>query len=110
MSKIQLPDQFRDLEALASTWSLSTEAERHAKRLTSSIAELRAVYDALMPRIHDVLAYLSEFQLENLTPEGRNLFYLTCSLAEIGPAVELFGQPEVPAGYDSRRFIPAEGQ
>jgi hypothetical protein len=27
----------------------------------------------LMPRIHDVLAYLSELQLENLTPKGRNM-------------------------------------
>jgi hypothetical protein len=110
MVDIRLPDQFRDLEPLASIWSLPTEAKRHAKRLASSIAELRTLYDALMLRIDDVLAYLSEFQLENLTSEGRNLFYLACSLAEIGPAVELFGQPEVLAGYDSRRFIPAEGQ
>ena len=110
MSDARLPEQFRDLEALGDVWILPTEGERHARRLTSNIAELRAFYDALMPRIDDVLAYLSEFQLENLTSEGRNLFYLACSLAEIGPAVELFGQPEVLAGYDSRRFIPAEGQ
>ena len=110
MSDIRLPDQFRDLEPLASIWTLPTEKERHARRLASNITELRALYDALMPRIGDMLAYLSEFPVEKLTPEGRNLFYLACSLAEIGPAVELFGQAEVPAGYDSRRFIPAEGQ
>jgi hypothetical protein len=110
MSDVRLPEQFRDLEPLASIWTLPTEAQRHARRLASSIVELRTLYDALMPRIDHVLSYLSEFQLENLTPEGRNLFYLACALAEIGPAVELFGQPEVPAGYDSRRFLPAEGQ
>ncbi len=110
MSDARLPDQLRDLEPFASVWVLPTEAERHAKRLASDITELRALYDALMPQIKEVLAYLSEFQLENLTPEGRNLLYLACSLAEISPAVELYGQPEVPDGYDSRRFIPAEGQ
>ena len=110
MSDVRLPDQFRDLEALARLWTLPTEAERHARRLASSIAELRALYDALMLRIADVLAYLSEFEVESLTPEGRNLLDLACSLAEVGPAVELYGQPEVPDGYDSRRFIPAEGQ
>jgi hypothetical protein len=110
MPDVQLPDQFRDFEPLANVWSLATEAERHARRLASSIQELRRLYDALMPRIDDVLAYLSEFQIENLTPEGRNLLYLAFSLAEIGPAVELYGQPEVPDGYDSRRFIPVEGQ
>ena len=110
MSDAQLPDQFCDLEPLARVWILPTEAERHAKRLASTITELRALYDALMPRIEEVLAYLSAFQLDNLPPEGRNLLSLACSLAEIGPAVELYGQPEVPDGYDSRRFIPAEGQ
>ena len=110
MSDARLPDQFRDLEPLASVWMLPTEAERHARRLASNIAELRVFYDALLPRIDEVLAYLSEFQLDNLPPEGRNLLSLACSLAEIGPAVELYGQPEVPDGYDSRRFIPAEGQ
>jgi len=110
MSDARLPDQFRDLEPLASVWMLPTEAERHARRLASNIAELRALYDALMPRIEEMLAYLSEFQLENLPSEGRNLLSLTCSLAEIGPAVELYGQSEVPDGYDSRRLIPAEGQ
>ena len=50
-----------------------------------------------MPRIDDVLAYLSEFQVDNLTPKGRNLFYLECSLAEIGPAVELFGPARSPS-------------
>jgi hypothetical protein len=110
MSDVRLPDQFRDLEPLARTWSLPTETERHAKRLASNIAELRALYDALLPRIEEVLAYLSAFQLDNLPPEGCTLLSLACSLAEIGPAVELYGQPAVPDGYDSRRFIPAEGQ
>lgn len=105
-----LPDRFRDIESFASAWSLPTEADRHARRLASTIEELQAFYDAMMPRIDDILGYLSEFPLESLTPEGRNLLNLAFSLAEIGPAVELYGMPEVPDGYDSRRFVPAEGQ
>jgi hypothetical protein len=110
MREPRLPDRFRDLEPLAETWALPTEAERHARRLASSIADLRAFYDAIFPRIDDVLAYLSEFQLESLTPQGQCLLELAFSLAEIGPAVELYGQPEVPDGFDSRRFVPAPGQ
>ena len=86
------------------------EAERHALRLASTIEKLRNLYDLLLPRIEDILAYLSEFQVESLTPEGKHLLNFALALAEIAPAVELFGQPEVPDGYDSRRFIPAEGQ
>jgi hypothetical protein len=108
--ELRLPDQFHDLEPLAAAWALSTETERHARRLSSGIEELRAFYDAIFPRIVDVLAYLSEFPLEGLTPEAQRLLHLAFSLAEIAPAVELYGQPEVPDGYDSRRFVPADGQ
>jgi hypothetical protein len=110
MPDVRLPDRFRDLEPLASIWALPHESERHALRLASTIQDLRALYDAMMPRIEDILAYLSEFPVEALTSESRNLLNLACSLAEIGPAVELYGATEVPNGYDSRRFRPAEGQ
>lgn len=110
MPKPVLPEQFRDLESWAGLWALRTEVERHARRLGSTIEELRTFYEALIPRIEDILGYLSEFPLETLTPEGERLMLLTFSLAEIAPAVELYGQPEVPDGYDSRRFIPADGQ
>jgi hypothetical protein len=43
-----------------------------------------------------------------LAPKGQTLLQLTLSLAEIAPAVELFGQVEVPDGYDSRRVIAVD--
>jgi hypothetical protein len=110
MPEVSLPDQFRELEPVAQVWALRTETERHAQRFASTIEELRAVYNALLPWIDDMLAYLSEFPLESLTAEGDRLLRLAFAMAEIGPAVELYGQPEVPNGYDSRRFIPADGQ
>jgi hypothetical protein len=110
MPEPALPEQFRDLESWARIWALRTEAERHARRLASTIEELRVFYDAMMSRIEDILAYLSEFPLESLTPEVDRLLRLAFALAEIAPAVELYGQPEVPDGYDSRRFIPEDGQ
>jgi hypothetical protein len=110
MPELRLPDRFRDLEPIAAVWALPTEAERHARRLAGTIAELRALYDQLFPRIEDILAYLSEFALDSLTPEGQHLLHLTFALAEIAPAVELYGQVTVPDGYDSRRFLPVAGQ
>jgi hypothetical protein len=110
MPELRLPDRFRDLEPVAAVWALPTEAERHALRLASTIAELRGFYDQIFSRIEDMLAYLSEFAVANLTPEGHHLMHLAFALAEIAPAVELYGQPEVPDGYDSRRFLPVLGQ
>ena len=103
-----LPKAFRDLESFAAIWALGSETERHGRRLASTITELRGFYDAMLPRIDAVLEYLNDFPLEQLAPEARNLLNLSLALAEIAPAVELFGQPAVPDAFDSRRVIVRE--
>jgi hypothetical protein len=104
----QLPAAFHDLESFATVWALGSETERHHRRLASSITEIRAFYEAILPRIDTILEYLNDFPLEQLAPEASNLLNLSLALAEIAPAVELFGQPEVPDAFDSRRVIAVE--
>ena len=45
----------------AGRWALPTKNERHARRLGSTVAELRTFYDAVLPRIDAMLAYLNDF-------------------------------------------------
>ena len=47
-----LPPEFADLEPFAD-WALPTERERYAKRLSSTMDELQAFYDAALPRLED---------------------------------------------------------
>ena len=101
----QLPEQFQDLAPYLD-WSLPTERERSAKRQASTMAEIKAFYDTLLPRMEEVLPYLAQFPSEKSPVDVQNLFYLTLSLAEVAPAVENFGQPSVVDGYDIARFIP----
>jgi len=101
----RLPDQFRDLEPLL-TWALPSERKRSAKRHASSMDDLRAFYDAMLPRMVDILDFLNGFSPDNVPAEVNRLFLMTLSLAEIAPAIENFGQPAVLDGYDFSRFIP----
>ena len=48
-----LPSEFADLEPFAD-WCLTTEAERYAKRLASSMDELQSFYDAAFPRLEQM--------------------------------------------------------
>ena len=105
MAQQQLPEGFRDLEPWLA-WSLATERERSAKRQSSTMEEIKAFYDAMLARMEEVLSYLEQFPLDNIPPDAQQLFYLTLSLAEVAPAVELFGQPSVVDGYDISRFTP----
>jgi hypothetical protein len=106
MSERLLPELFQDLEPLAATWALATERERGGKRLSSSMEELQAFYHALLPRMEAIIDYLNQLPLENMPVDAQRLMYLTLSLAEVAPAVELFKQPSVVDGYDAARFVP----
>ncbi|MGE4056430.1 MAG: hypothetical protein AB7F99_16705, partial [Vicinamibacterales bacterium] len=88
-----LPDQFADLEPLAGRWSLATETQRSRHRLASSMEDMAAFAQALLPQLDRIFAYLDQFPLDKMPEEARRLFYLTLSLAEVAPALETYGQP-----------------
>jgi len=104
MPEARLPEQFKDLEQWMA-WSLETEAERSDRRQASAMEDITAFYEAMLARMEEVLSYLEQFSLEELSDDARHLFYLTLSLAEVAPAVEQFGQPSVVDGYDIKRFV-----
>lgn len=59
-----LPTEFADLEPFAQ-WCLPTEPERYAKRLSSSMTEMKAFYDAITPRAEEALTYCDKFPSTN---------------------------------------------
>src|SRR5210317_1425977 len=101
----RLPSAFVELEAWLD-WSLPTMVQRSARRASSSMEHLQAFYDAMLPRMPEVLGYLSEIPVGGGAPEDASLLNLTKSLAEVAPAVELFGEPTISYGYDVARFTP----
>ncbi len=99
-----LPDRFQDLERFIE-WALPTERERNCKRVGSTMPAIQAFYDAMLPRARAIIAYLDEFPLDELPVREQRLMNLLLSLAEVANAVEIFRQPTVLDGYDSRRTV-----
>lgn len=97
-----LPGEFSGLESLIE-WSLPTERERNAKRLSSSMNEIKHFYDTILPRAEAILAYLDRFPLDEMPDEERHLLHMVLSLAEVANAVELFKNPAVIDGFDPKR-------
>jgi hypothetical protein len=100
----QLPSGFSDLERFAD-WILPTSGERNRKRLESSMDDLNALYNALLPKLEEIFAYLDRFSLEEMPQDAQRLLFLSLSLAEVSIAVELFHQPKVTGGCDPARFV-----
>ena len=63
MSEPQLPGEFSELEPFAATWCLPTERERFAQRMTSSMEDMQAFYDAFFPRAEEAIQYCDKFEL-----------------------------------------------
>jgi len=100
----QLPAGFSDLEQFAQ-WVLPTSTERNRKRRTGSMDEINAFYNAMLPRMEEILAYLDQFSLQEMPQDVRRLMFLSLSLAEVTIAVELFHEPKVTGGCDPERFV-----
>ena len=90
-----LPADFADLEPFAG-WSLPSENERYAKRLSSTMDELQAFYDVAFPRLEAAAAYLDQFGLDALPEDAKRLLWLFCALVTVSFPVEVWRQPRVP--------------
>ena len=102
-----LPDEFADLTSHLG-WELACHQDRCRARQSATQAEIQLFYDVMMPRMDAILQYLARFRVEDFPADIGNLFHMTLSLAEIAPAIENFGQPQVVDGYDVFRFLPVE--
>ena len=102
-----LPEQFQNLEPFMG-WALAKEGERRAKRLSSTMDEIQAFYDAIFPQMEAIVAYLDQFPLDQLPEGAQQLYYLTLSLVEVTSAVELYHQPHIIEAIEPARFRRVE--
>lgn len=108
---LSMPAAFADLAALAGRWARPTENARSTIRWAASAEDFAAFYDALMPRLDAILAYLAQMPLNGMKEEDRNLFFLAAAFAEAAPHHELYkGSADVPFSFEARRFVPGHGE
>lgn len=99
-----LPSGFEDLEPFVSEWALPLESQRNQKRISSTMDQLQAFYDVILPRMEELVRYLDQFPLDEMPEEATRLLYLAFSLMEIAMPVEVLGSPNMPDSVDDRRL------
>ncbi len=90
-----LPPEFGDLERF-SEWCLATERQRYEKRLSSSMQQMQAFYDAITPRADEAIAYCDKFSLDAMPEDVINLMHLLYSMIVVSFPVECWKQPRIP--------------
>jgi hypothetical protein len=99
------PQAFAQLESFSS-WALPTERARHAKTNASSMAEVQAFYDAMLPLLPVALEHLNGFALSDLPAPQRRLLDLCLVMVEAAMTVENFGAVNPPFLMPLDRFEP----
>lgn len=110
MPEAVLPEPFAGLEALAKRWARPSEAERDQVRWAANAEDFATFYEAVMPRIEQILDHLAHRQASELDTGDRRLYYLSCAFAEATPHHELYrGSAQVPFSFEAARFMPLHG-
>lgn len=97
-----LPAPFKDLERFLE-WALPTESQRLQKRETSTLADIREFYDAMLARFQDVIDHFRQSDKASVAgqvaePETHNLYVLMLAFADASLSVELHKSHTVPDG------------
>lgn len=104
-----LPKGFEDLAPYLD-WALPHQAQRAAKRMSSTIEECRAVYDALTPRMEDLICHLEKFPYgEPLDAAHERLFNLGRVYVEVALPVEFRWKTTINEGsFPASRVMVAD--
>lgn len=105
MNALARPD-LSGLEAEIAAWGLPTTEDRLEKRLSSSMDEIRRFYDAMLPRLPEIIEYLNQFSLQDIPAQDWPMARATLAMCEVDNAVNKWGVPVVDTGIDVRKFIP----
>ena len=100
-----LPEEFADL-ALWLDWALEPERKRTKKREASSMAEIRAFYDAVLPRLEEMIRHLEGFRDGDMPVPQHRLYLISLSLVEVANLVELYKRREAVEACDPLRYEP----
>jgi len=99
----QLPNEFKELEPFCD-WALKQRDARYKKRIHSSMEVIRSFYDAVRPRIEEIVSYLNARPLDALNEEENRLLWLGLAWMDASRSVEVLGTPDVRYGLPAERF------
>ena len=91
---VTLTGPFADLDRFLATWSLETEAERFAHRVNADYADIVEFYEALAPRMDEIIDHLNATPLAELSDQQKALYHLAQSFFEAAVAVENLQEPD----------------
>ena len=100
-----LPEGFEDLAPFVD-WALEPERARTGKKVAASMDDVRAFYDAVIPRLDAAIDHLEGFSERDMPAPERCLFLMCLSVIEVASLVEHYKTRDVIEACDPLRYVP----
>jgi len=94
-----------EIQDYVDQWSLATETDRIKKRTGSTLEELTAFYEAVLPRLREIILFLDQFPLKQIPAAYLPLTYVALSMIEVDQAVNKWKSPILPEAVDPSTYI-----
>src|SRR5438067_1409476 len=89
MQQHKLPEPFAALNPFVKDWALPHEQARYQRLHTVSLDELRAFYDAMLPRMDEILPFLNQYSMKDMPEDVRTLFDMAMTFSETAHPIDL---------------------
>lgn len=104
-----LPAGFEELESFVKQWARDDFQTRWNVRSEAQMSQIRAFYDAMLPRAEEALALVQPLGLDQLSGPEARLYRLVLALAHVAMAVEVHGTPRARYSPYPHTIRVAEG-
>ncbi len=84
-----MPD-FNELQPWIDSWGLASARERLGRRVDSELREIQAFYDAVSPRLEEIIEYLNHFPVDEIPEDDRKLAWMVLALCEVDDALHVW--------------------
>ena len=85
----RLPERFAALQPFVERWALATERDRYHRLHSVGLDELRSFYEAVLPRLDEILDHLDRWSVQALPAAERTLFDLAMTFSETAHPLDL---------------------
>lgn len=86
------------VRAYVAAWGLPTSTERLHQRVSSTMDQITQFYEALLPWMEEILAYLNQFTLDAMPEEARSVSYVALSMCEVDNPIR-WNEVELSSGF-----------
>lgn len=85
-------------------WGLPTAHERLTRRTEATMVEIEDFYQAIVPRLEEIITFLNQFPVEQIPQQFLPLAYTALAACETDDAVNVWKSPALDIATDMRTW------